>query len=246
MASKPFATSGEYYDALVAVERSGIGAKHLEMLRAHFSAPRHVVTWRQLAAAVGYPNYETVNLQYGIFARQLAEELGLTKKKLGGFWLHVIAGWAQQPGALGETAFVMHPPMISALKRLGWMVGAPTFSLEDTDVSGLEGDLQLRLVTHRQREGKLRARKIAAARRDSRDGKLRCSVRGCDFCFEEAYGAGASAYIQVHHLSPLASLTGSTQTRLSDLAIVCANCHAMIHYLNPSPALGVLVKVPRR
>jgi hypothetical protein len=36
-------------------------------------------------------------------------------------------------------------------------------------------------------------------------------------------------YAHVHHLRPLSEARGSVTTRLEDLAIVCANCHAIIH-----------------
>lgn len=48
------------------------------MLRAHLGAPDHVRTATQLAEAVGYASYESVNLRYGKVGRLLAEEMGWT------------------------------------------------------------------------------------------------------------------------------------------------------------------------
>ena len=36
-------------------------------------------------------------------------------------------------------------------------------------------------------------------------------------------------YAQVHHLQPLSDRTMPGKTSLDDLAVVCANCHVMIH-----------------
>lgn len=58
----------------------GIHDKHLALLRAHFAAPEHTTTWARLAQAVGYPNGNSVNLQYGRFAERIARQLGLREK----------------------------------------------------------------------------------------------------------------------------------------------------------------------
>ena len=54
-------------------------------------------------------------------------------------------------------------------------------------------------------------------------------VSKCGFDFEAVYGELGRDYAQVHHLKPLADRTKPSQTKLDDLAVVCANCHAMIH-----------------
>lgn len=52
----------------------------------------------------------------------------------------------------------------------------------------------------------------------------RCEV--CDFDFESVYGED---YIECHHTVPLSELT-SPGTDPSTLALVCANCHRMLHH----------------
>jgi hypothetical protein len=46
--------------------------------------------------------------------------------------------------------------------------------------------------------------------------------------FERTYGERGVRYAEVHHVTPL-RVTGQTNTRLVDLAMLCANCHSMIH-----------------
>ena len=60
-----------------------------------------------------------------------------------------------------------------------------------------------------------------------RDGKLICEV--CTLNFADRYGKHGAGYIEVHHLTPIAKLGTGAKTRLSDLALVCANCHRMLH-----------------
>lgn len=55
----------------------------------------------------------------------------------------------------------------------------------------------------------------------------------CAFDFEQAYGDRGADYIEAHHKIPLSELTGETRTRPSDLAMLCANCHRMIHAKRP-------------
>lgn len=92
----------------------------------------------------------------------------------------------------------------------------------------LEGEPLQRMIIHRRRESKLRDAKITAALR-SGNGHLVCEVPGCGFDFLKMYGKLGAGYAQVHHLRPLAKYKKEEETRLVDLAIVCANCHAMIH-----------------
>ncbi|WP_425546396.1 HNH endonuclease [Amycolatopsis minnesotensis] len=50
----------------------------------------------------------------------------------------------------------------------------------------------------------------------------------CGFDFEHTYGDRGARYIECHHAIPL-HVSGETTTRLSNLVLLCANCHRMIH-----------------
>ncbi len=51
----------------------------------------------------------------------------------------------------------------------------------------------------------------------------------CGFNFEEFYGEIGKDFIEVHHVVPLAQ-AGITETNPeTDLAVLCANCHCMVH-----------------
>lgn len=88
-----------------------------------------------------------------------------------------------------------------------------------------EGGLILRLHLSRERNRALAQRKRDQAR--ERNGLLVCEV--CDFDFSTAYGELGLGFIEVHHRKPVASLKPGDRTKLEDLALVCANCHRMLH-----------------
>ncbi len=100
----------------------------------------------------------------------------------------------------------------------------------DTDgaMVRIEGEVRRRSTLHRTRDQRLRDEKVKHALRAG-GGRLICEVPGCSFDFENVYGRLGKKYAQVHHRERLSSPTGRRETRLADLAIVCANCHAMIH-----------------
>ena len=58
----------------------------------------------------------------------------------------------------------------------------------------------------------------------------RCQA--CSFDFEKRYGEIGKGFIEAHHLRPLSELPEGEQVSLdpkSDFAVLCANCHRMIH-----------------
>jgi putative restriction endonuclease len=92
-----------------------------------------------------------------------------------------------------------------------------------------EGEKLLWFRSHRKREAKLRDAKIKDAL-GKNGGRLRCEVRGCGFDFVDRYGEIGKGFAHVHHRTPLSTAPdGGRETSIEELAIVCPNCHAMIH-----------------
>ncbi len=58
---------------------------------------------------------------------------------------------------------------------------------------------------------------------------LICEV--CRFDFQLIYGAHGTGFIECHHITPIAG-NGKRITRIEDLALVCSNCHKMLHRRN--------------
>lgn len=96
---------------------------------------------------------------------------------------------------------------------------------EDEESAFSEGKEKYRL--HRSLERDRRITQKAKLKRNMDKGKLCCDV--CDFNFSDKYGKLGDGYIEAHHTIPVASLRGNAKTKLSDIALVCANCHRMLH-----------------
>ena len=111
-------------------------------------------------------------------------------------------------------------------------------SVRDVEAGALEGELRIALSRHRARERWLREDKIAEVKK-ANDGRLPCQV--CRFDFFEVYGEAGRDYAQVHHLKPLSDRTKPSLTGLSDLAVLCANCHVMVHVGNQVRPLEALL-----
>ncbi|MFJ9021648.1 HNH endonuclease [Streptomyces sp. NPDC102259] len=104
----------------------------------------------------------------------------------------------------------------------------PPEAEEEDDYSAPEGRLLIRRHRSRERDKGLRKRKIDAVLRQGR--RLACEA--CGFDFEAIYGPRGAGYIECHHVVPLHE-AGEGRTKLSDLALICANCHRMIHRRAP-------------
>lgn len=92
-----------------------------------------------------------------------------------------------------------------------------------------EGRVLFRL--HRIRERNPTVIDKAKAVALGREGKLACRV--CRFCFAERYGALGGGFIEGHHTTPVSELAVGAATRISDIALVCSNCHRMLHRRRP-------------
>jgi hypothetical protein len=100
-----------------------------------------------------------------------------------------------------------------------------------------EGERVPRLSSYYERNPQLRAATI-------RHHGTSCTI--CMFCFGESYGPRGQGFIEVHHLTPVSQLV---QSRFVDpkteMTVVCANCHRMIHrkrdaILTPAQVVGLL------
>jgi 5-methylcytosine-specific restriction protein A len=99
----------------------------------------------------------------------------------------------------------------------------------DDDEEFPEGKILSRLHKARERNSSVVKKKKSAVLTET--GKLACEC--CGFDFNSVYGSLGHGFAECHHRTPLCDLPSQTKTRLSDLAIVCANCHRMLHYVRP-------------
>jgi 5-methylcytosine-specific restriction protein A len=122
-------------------------------------------------------------------------------------------------------------------KNIGQIAEArATYNIGDEEEEFAEGKILTRLHKRKERNRKAieqKKRKVLAE-----IGKLACEA--CDFDFALMYGNLGYGFAECHHTVPVSELGESHKTRLTDLAIVCANCHRMIHKSRPMMSIEQL------
>lgn len=98
--------------------------------------------------------------------------------------------------------------------------------VDDPDITEAEeGRILTRMHRYRERSRKLvEAAKAAALKKH---GRLVCEA--CGFDFRLNYGPFADGIIDVHHTKPVHTLMDGDKTKVEDLALLCANCHRVVH-----------------
>lgn len=122
------------------------------------------------------------------------------------------------------------PPVAAALERV-WsrFVGRGVAPRPVAEPRAIEG---LRTETTSYVRGRSR---------ELRDLALENSHGICEACgvnFERVLGGKGVRVLQVHHRKQFAATDSPRVTRLSDLAVLCANCHMLVH-MNPDEAISV-------
>ncbi len=106
---------------------------------------------------------------------------------------------------------------------------------------GFEGKKRALFVIHRRREARLRKAKIEEALK-WHNGRLPCEVPGCGFDFVDRYGEVGRGFAHVHHKKPLnLAPDEGRNVSLEELAVVCPNCHVMIHIGGECRAIETLI-----
>jgi len=162
--------------------------------------------------ATAHPDYPGASTKGGVTTRQVVES------------------FVRDPAAMSRIAAVIRAQWEEAVAtgRDPLDLGRDPDAPENGDAGVAEGGVVLAMHLRRERDRGLRERKIRAVLQAH--GALSCEV--CGFDFGRTYGDVGAGYIEVHHVVPLHA-SGQTTTRLADLAVVCSNCHRMIHRRTP-------------
>jgi 5-methylcytosine-specific restriction protein A len=102
-------------------------------------------------------------------------------------------------------------------------------SEDDVFCEAPEGKLLTKL--HKRRE---RSVKLVFAKKNwvmKKFGALLCEA--CGFNFAKVYGKRGYGFIECHHKKPVTELGDGHKTKIEDLALLCSNCHRMIHTRRP-------------
>jgi predicted HNH restriction endonuclease len=99
--------------------------------------------------------------------------------------------------------------------------GPDEFGIEEAE----EGKVATRF--HRYRERDRRLVEEAKARALKKYGQLFCAA--CGFDFSERYGKVGDGIIDVHHTKPVHTMQPGEKTNVTDLVLLCSNCHRIVH-----------------
>ena len=88
-----------------------------------------------------------------------------------------------------------------------------------------EGQRKLRIHHDIERNPKAVRQKKALVLAET--GSLKCEA--CGFDFFETYGEIGNGFAECHHRTPICTLSEESTITLDQLAIVCSNCHRMLH-----------------
>lgn len=92
----------------------------------------------------------------------------------------------------------------------------------DTDRTYTEGKQRLYISRRFERDARLRKKALEIH-------GFKCQV--CGFDFEEKYGKWGKEFAEVHHVQPFSERKESEikTDPIKDLAVLCSNCHRMVH-----------------
>ncbi len=117
---------------------------------------------------------------------------------------------------------------LSNAAAVSTIVHLPPTQLEE-DIGGKEGRILTRLHSFKERNRSLV--KKAKFLFKNKHGKLYCEC--CGFESGIFYGKRGEDRIQAHHRRPIEELLPDSITKPEDLAMVCPNCHDIIHAKRP-------------
>jgi hypothetical protein len=88
---------------------------HRQILQAHYTAPNYTATATELAQAVGYKNYNAVNLHYGIFVNLICDRVGVPRS------FDLIQTFSKREYQQDEhLQLILRPEFVKALDELCW------------------------------------------------------------------------------------------------------------------------------
>jgi 5-methylcytosine-specific restriction protein A len=161
-----------------------------------------------------------------------AIDLGGTGDLTRGYEAGNIVSIRYEAGSLPEEA-----PLREQLERFldlyEVLVQSRDALVEDADPAAVESSIPAGLEAKKERWHRRSERNPRLAKDAKQYHGMTCMV--CGFNFRDRYGELGDRFIEAHHLTPFAELDGRP-TQLdprTDFAVVCPNCHRMLHRHSP-------------
>lgn len=115
--------------------------------------------------------------------------------------------------------------------RKFWQLSLSEDFNENRDLTGEFPEGKIVERTHRARERNSQVVSLAKENYKRTNGRLFCQV--CDFDFEKEYGLIGKDFIEAHHTIAVSEMKPEHKTKIDDIAMLCANCHRMVHKKRP-------------
>jgi len=125
-----------------------------------------------------------------------------------------------------ETNYLLNEKEAELLDNLWSLNNSGPDFMADEGIPFIEG--KTFYAWHRKRERNRELVKYVKKKTMLEKGELRCIV--CDFSFLETYGKTGENFIEAHHTKAISDMGENEETKPEDIALVCSNCHRMLHY----------------
>jgi 5-methylcytosine-specific restriction protein A len=128
-----------------------------------------------------------------------------------------------------------------AVERKYWTLKLETDFHNNNELTGEFPEGKLVERTHKARERNSQVIDLAKSNYKKNHGKLFCQA--CHFDFEDKYGIEGKDFIEGHHTIAVSDMPPGFKTKPEDFAMLCANCHRMVHRKRPWLAIDQLSKL---
>lgn len=127
------------------------------------------------------------------------------------------------------TDRTLYEPIIASLSGINVREQQDEDSLGDvqTDEGKEYPEGKIAFVLHKKRERNPNLIKDAKRLFVSKHGRLFCEA--CKFDFQQVYGDRGIDFIEGHHKKLVSEMKEGEKTKVEDIAMLCSNCHRMIH-----------------
>jgi 5-methylcytosine-specific restriction enzyme A len=193
------------------------GPNHPDIIA--LSALLNRMPWHSLDSRTGtFRNSDGVSLKL-LNMRSFERGRGLSYSKIDA---EVFTELASHPETVATLANTIRKAI--DLDEVERKISQTTASNEGLEWEFAEGRLLTEIHVRRERSPKVRQALIASRKKR---GWLACDL--CRWSYGQEPEAFCEAAFEAHHLLPLALLVEGRKTKLEDVALLCANCHRLIH-----------------
>lgn len=119
---------------------------------------------------------------------------------------------------------------VGALRTRSVAAGDTSVGQPEEDEAAFPEGREL-FLKHRARERNSTVIQRAKSLFLEKHGRFFCEA--CRFDFEKVYGELGHGFIEAHHTIAVSTLSENSETKVSDIAMLCPNCHRMVHRRRP-------------